>query len=241
MGQKVNPKGMRIKINSLWESSWYADRKNYAEYLHRDVELRDTLKKKLKGAGIGKIEIHRSNKKVVVNVYTSKPGVIIGKQGESIDKLRDKLGKKFHDQFEINILEVKKPDLNAAIVAANIAAQIEKRISYRRAAKQCIQKVMDAGAKGVKIRVSGRLNGVEISRSEFYKDGNIPLQTFRADIDYAAARSETTYGTLGVKVWIYKGNVYRKVSEMVRGETGAKANAAREIESQTAAARNQNQ
>lgn len=223
MGHKVNPKLMRIQINTQWDSSWYADKKNYSKYLHRDIELRDELNKRLKNAGVDTIEIQRSNKKVIVNVHTSKPGVIIGKQGESIDKLKEKLQKKFHDQFEINIVEIKRPDISAKIIGQNIAQQIEKRISYRRAAKQAIQKGMEAGAKGVKIQVSGRLNGVEISRSEFYKEGNIPLHTFRADIDYARVRAETTYGTIGIKVWVYKGNVYKRISEMVRGEMGTKA------------------
>jgi small subunit ribosomal protein S3 len=223
MGQKVHPKLMRIQINTQWDSSWYADKKNYAKYLHRDIELRDELRKRLKNAGIDKVEIQRANKKVIVNVHTSKPGVIIGKQGESIDKLREKLQKKFNDQFEINIVEVRKPDLSAKIVGQNIAQQIEKRISYRRAAKQALQRAIDAGAKGIKIQVAGRLNGVEIARSEFYKEGNIPLHTFRADIDYAKTRAETTYGTIGIKVWIYKGNVYTKVSEMVKEEMGVKA------------------
>ena len=223
MGQKVNPKSMRLQINTTWDSSWYADKKNYAKYLHRDIELRDELNKRLRNAGIDKIEIQRSNKKVVVNVNTSKPGVIIGKQGESIDKLREKLQKRFHDQFEINILEIKKPDISAKIIGQNIAQQIEKRISYRRAAKQAIQRAIDSGAKGIKIQLNGRLNGVEIARSEFYKDGNIPLHTFRADIDYARVRSETTYGTIGIKIWVYKGNIYKKMSEMIRGETGVGA------------------
>ena len=223
MGQKVHPKLMRLQINTTWDSSWYADKKNYAKYLHRDIELREELSKRLRNAGIEKVEIQRSHNKVVVNVRTSKPGVIIGKQGESIDKLREKLQKKFRDQFEINILEVKKPDISARIVGQNIAQQIEKRISYRRASKQAIQRAMDSGAKGIKILVAGRLNGVEIARSEFFKDGNIPLHTFRADIDYARVRSETTYGTIGIKVWIYKGNVYKRVSEMISGETGINA------------------
>ena len=223
MGQKVNPKSMRLQINTTWDSNWYADKKNYAKYLHRDIELRDELSKRLRNAGIEKVEIQRSNKKVIVNVRTSKPGVIIGKQGESIDKLREKLQKKFHDQFEINILEIKKPDISAKIIGQNIAQQIEKRISYRRAAKQAIQRAIDAGAKGIKIQLAGRLNGVEIARSEFYKDGNIPLHTFRADIDYARVRAETTYGTIGIKIWVYKGNIYKKMSEMVRGEMGVGA------------------
>lgn len=223
MGHKVHPKLMRLQINTQWDSAWFADKKNYAKYLHRDIELRSELNKRLRNAGIDRIEIQRSNKKVIVSVYTSKPGVIIGKQGESIDKLKEKLQKNFHDQFEINILEVKRPDLSAHIVGQNIAQQIEKRISYRRAAKQAIQHSMDAGAKGIKIQVSGRLNGVEISRSEFYKEGNIPLHTFRADIDYSKTRAETTYGTIGIKVWIYKGNVYKKVSEMMKEEMGSKS------------------
>jgi small subunit ribosomal protein S3 len=205
MGQKVHPKSIRLNITTKWPSSWYVRKGEYAKTLHRDISLRKEIQTMLPDAGIADIEIQRSNKKVIINIHSSKPGIIIGKKGASIEDLKNKLKKKFKEQTEINIVEIKKPDLNAQVVAENIANQI-----YRRAAKQSIQKIMDAGAIGAKITVGGRLNGVEISRSEFFKDGNIPLHTFRADIDYATAGAPTTYGMIGIKVWIYKGNVYKR-------------------------------
>ncbi len=209
MGQKVNPISLRIGIIRTWDSKWYADRKSYAKHLHNDLALKAFIRKKLSSAGVDKIEIERSAKKVVVNIHASKPGLIIGRQGVAIEDLRDELSKKFNENIEVNVIEISQPDLSARLLAESVATQIERRIAYRRAVKMAIQKAMEAGAKGVKIKVGGRLNGVEIARREFFKEGNIPLHTLRADIDYHEARSNTTYGVIGVKVWIYKGLVFK--------------------------------
>lgn len=220
MGQKVNPKSLRIGIINSWPSRWYADRKDYAKKFHADLELKKFLSKKLKSAGVVKIEIERSAKKVVANISAAKPGLIIGRQGVAIEDLRDILSRKFNENIEVNIHEVPEPDLAAALIAEVVVQQIERRVAYRRAVKMGIKKAMEAGAKGVKIQVSGRLNGVEISRSEIYKEGNIPLHTLRADIDYVQVPANTTYGVIGVKVWIYRGLVFKtkkhtKVEEVI--------------------------
>jgi len=178
--------------------------------LHNDLKLKKIISEKLDKAGVTLIEIERSAKKVTANVHAAKPGLIIGRQGVGIEDLRDFLKTKFHENIDINVLEVKDPDLSAVLLAQMVASQIERRIAYRRAAKMAIQKAMEVGAKGVKVQVSGRLNGVEISRCEYFKDGNIPLHTLRADIDYASVKSHTTYGVIGVKVWIYKGLVFKR-------------------------------
>ena len=208
MGQKVHPKGIRIGINRTWDSKWYAGKRNFAKLFLQDTEIRKTIGVKIKDAGIARIEIERSIKNVIVNIYSAKPGVIIGRQGAAIEQLKADLEKKFNERFEINIKEIKKPELEAVLVADGIARQIEKRIAYRRAAKMAIQKTMESGAKGVKIFVGGRLNGVEIARSEMFTEGKIPTQTLRADISYAMDRASTTYGIIGVKVWIYRGEVF---------------------------------
>ena len=213
MGQKVNPKGLRIGINKTWDSMWYADKKNYKKFLHEDFAIRKFLKKLLKDASVSKIEILRSAKQVTLNIHTGKPGLIIGRQGEGIERVKEKLQKEFGQNFIINIKKVKKPELDATLIADSIARQVERRIPYRRAAKGALQKAMEMGAKGVKIFVAGRLNGVEIARSEFFKDGNIPLHTLRSDIDYAKSTSRTTYGAIGIKVWVYKGQVFNKKEE----------------------------
>lgn len=210
MGQKVNPKGLRIGINKTWDSMWYADKKNYKKFLHEDFAIRKFLKKLLKESSLSKIEILRSAKQITLNLYTGKPGLIIGRQGEGIEKLKEKLNKELGQNFIINIKEIKSPDLDAVLVADSIARQVERRIPYRRASKAAIQKAMELGAKGVKIFITGRLNGVEIARSEYFKEGNIPLHTLRSDIDYATSTSHTTYGAIGIKVWIYKGLVFQK-------------------------------
>jgi len=209
MGQKVNPKIIRLHITHTWPAKWFARKRRYAELLIRDIELRKKIHELLPDAGISKIEIQRSNKNMVVIIHTAKPGIIIGKQGDKIDHLKKKLSQKFGESIQINIKEIKKIDLDAKVVGDNIARQIERRISYRRVSKQAIQKAIDAGAIGVKIFVVGRLNGVDIARGEYFKDGNIPLHTFRADIDYARSTAATTYGAIGIKVWIYKGNIYK--------------------------------
>lgn len=209
MGQKVSPKSIRMQITHTWPGKWYARKRKYTDLLIRDIKLRSTIHELLPDSGISKIEIQRSNKKLSVTINTAKPGIIIGKQGDKIEDLKKKLKQEFDEQMEINIKEIKKPDLDAQVVGDSIARQIERRIAYRRAAKQAIQKAIDAGAIGVKVFVSGRLNGVDIARREYFKEGNIPLHTFRADIDYAKSTAVTTYGAIGIKVWIYKGNIYK--------------------------------
>lgn len=209
MGQKVNPKSLRIGIINSWHSKWYAEGRDYAKKLHADIELKKFLAEKLKSAGVVKIEIERSAKKVVADISAAKPGLIIGRQGVAIEDLRDMLKKKFNENIDVNIHEVSQPDLCAPLIGEMVVAQIEKRVAYRRAVKMGIKKAMEAGAKGVKIQIAGRLNGVEISREELYKEGNIPLHTLRADIDYASMPANTTYGVIGVKVWIYRGLVFK--------------------------------
>jgi len=210
MGQKVNPIIQRIGIIKTWDSKWFAPKKKFAKYLHQDFEIETIIGKELADSGIGRIEIQRSANKVNIIIHTAKPGTIIGKQGANVDVLRDKLKKTFNEDFLISIREIKKPALNAKLLAESIAAQIEKRVSYRRACKMGIERALESGAKGVKISMAGRLNGVEISRSEFFAQGKIPLHTFRANIDYAMCHAKTEYGTIGVTVWIYKGDVFNR-------------------------------
>ena len=210
MGHKVNPKVVRLGITREWDSKWYASKGNYAKLFHQDVSIEKLIKEKIEMEGFSRLEILRVKGKVILNIHTSKPGLIIGRGGDSIEKLKDLLTKKFKETFAINIKEVKKPMLDANIVAESIARQVEKRISYRRAAKMAMEKTIESGAKGVKIYLGGRLNGVEISRSEFFSKGKVPLHTFRADIDYASAAAQTTYGKIGIKVWIYRGEVFKK-------------------------------
>ena len=207
MGQKMDPNGLRLGIIKDWNSKWYADSKNFADYLVEDYKIRKYIDKKLHVAGISKIEIERTAKFVKINVYTAKPGLVIGKGGNLAETLKTELEKMIGKTVNLNIVEVKKTDLDAQLVAENIAMQLEKRISFRRAMKQCMQKTMKAGALGIKTAVSGRLGGADMARTEFYKEGTIPLQTLRADIDYGFHEADTTYGKIGVKVWIYRGEV----------------------------------
>ncbi len=207
MGQKMDPNGLRLGIIKDWNSKWYADSKSFADYLVEDYKIRKYIDKKLHVAGISKIEIERTAKFVKINVYTAKPGLIIGKGGNLAEALKAELEKMINKQVNLNIVEVSNIDLDAKLVAENIAMQLEKRISFRRAMKQCMQKTMKAGALGIKTAVSGRLGGADMARTEFYKEGTIPLQTLRADIDYGFAEADTTYGKIGVKVWIYKGEI----------------------------------
>lgn len=207
MGQKMHPHGLRVGVISDWNSKWYADSKNFGDYLVEDHKIREYVKKKLYVSGISKIEIERTAKFVKVNVCTAKPGVVIGKGGNLAESLKQELSKMINKEVNLNIVEVKDIDTNAQLVAENIAGQLERRISFRRAMKQCMQKSMKAGALGIKTAVSGRLAGADMARTEFYKEGTIPLQTLRADIDYGFAEADTTYGKIGVKVWIYKGEV----------------------------------
>ncbi|HEY8363224.1 MAG TPA: 30S ribosomal protein S3 [Tissierellaceae bacterium] len=207
MGQKVNPHGLRVGIIKDWDSKWYADKKNFDELLIEDYKIRDYIKKKLYIAGISKIEIERAANRVKVTVHTAKPGMVIGKGGAGVEELRLELEKLTKKSVVVNVEEIKVPEIDAQLVAENIAAQIEKRVSFRRAMKQAIQRAMRFGVKGIKTAVSGRLGGADMARTERYSEGTIPLQTLRADIDYGFAEADTTYGKIGVKVWIYKGEV----------------------------------
>ena len=217
MGQKMDPNGLRLGIIKDWNSKWYADSKNFADYLVEDYKIRKYIDKKLHVAGISKIEIERTAKFVKINVYTAKPGLIIGKGGNLAEALKAELEKMINKQVNLNIVEVSNIDLDAKLVAENIAMQLEKRISFRRAMKQCMQKTMKAGALGIKTAVSRRLGGADMARTEFYKEGTIPLQTLRADIDYGFAEADTTYGKIGVKVWIYKGEILPSKKNNVEG------------------------
>ncbi len=207
MGQKVNPHGLRVGIIKDWDSRWYADSDDFADNLVEDYKIREFLKKKLYHAGISKIEIERTADRVKVLVYTAKPGVVIGKGGSEIEKLKGELAKYSAKKILVDIKEVKRPDSDAQLVAENIAQQLENRISFRRAMKSCMGRAMKAGAKGIKTCCSGRLGGADMARKEFYSEGNIPLQTLRADIDYGFAEANTTYGKIGVKTWVYHGEV----------------------------------
>ncbi|WP_160678896.1 30S ribosomal protein S3 [Clostridium sp. C8-1-8] len=208
MGQKVHPHGLRVGVIKDWNAKWYADKKNFADNLVEDHQIREFVKKELFSAGISKIEIERAAKRVKLNIHTAKPGVIIGRGGSGIESLKGKLEKFIKEKnVLINIVEVKNAEANAQLMAENIASQLEKRISFRRAMKQTIQRAMRTGVKGVKTACAGRLGGAEIARTEFYHEGTIPLQTLRADIDYGFAEADTTYGKIGVKVWVYNGEV----------------------------------
>ena len=207
MGQKVNPHGLRVGVIKDWDSRWYASDEEFSDYLVEDYNIRKYLKKKLASAGVSKIEIERASDRIRVIVFTAKPGVIIGKGGTEIDKTRAEIEKMTGKKVKMDITEIKRPDRDAQLVAENIAQQLENRVSYRRAMKSCMGRTMKAGALGIKASCGGRLGGADIARTEFYSEGTIPLQTLRADIDYGFAEANTTYGKVGVKVWIYKGEV----------------------------------
>lgn len=222
MGQKVNPHGLRIGIIKDWDTKWYANDKTYGDLLVEDVKLRRYIKKKLYISGISRIEIERAANKIKVNISTAKPGLVIGKGGSGIDELRKELEKLTQKNVLINISEIKSPEVDAQLVAENIASQLEKRISFRRAMKQSMSRAMKLGAKGIKTACAGRLGGAEIARTEHYHEGTIPLQTLRADIDYGFAEADTTYGKIGVKVWIYKGEVLPAVKKERKAEGGVR-------------------
>lgn len=207
MGQKVHPKGLRIGVIRDWDGRWYANRKEYADLLHEDLEIRKKIKERFFTAGISRIEIERAANRAKITIHTARPGMVIGKGGQEVDLLRRQLERQTGKQLQINIVEVKRPELDAQLVAENIAFQLERRISFRRAMRQAQSRAMRFGAQGIKIRVSGRLNGAEIARTEWTPEGSVPLHTLRADIDYGFAEADTTYGRIGVKVWIYKGEV----------------------------------
>ena len=209
MGQKVNPNGFRLGVNRTWSSRWFS-KSNYAKFLHQDLEIKSYVEKKLKNASISKINIERAAKKIRISIYSSRPGIIIGKKGADIEDLKNKLTKLSNLEVFLDIKEIRKPEVEAKLVAENIATQLEKRVSFRRAMKKSVQSSIRLGAKGVKILCSGRLGGAEIARNEKYNEGSVPLHTLRSDIDYATAEAETTYGIVGIKVWINKGVILKK-------------------------------
>ena len=206
MGQKVKPIGLRLGINRTWDSRWFAE-KNYSELLHKDLNVRKYLMEKLKAAAVSKVVIERPAGRARVTIYSGRPGLIIGKKGQDIEKLRNELSKKLDLEVSLNILEIRKPEVDAKLVAENIAQQLERRVSFRRAMKRSVQSAMRLGAAGVRINCAGRLGGAEIARTEWYREGRVPLHTLRADVDYGEAEANTTYGICGIKVWIFKGEV----------------------------------
>lgn len=216
MGQKINPTGLRVGIIRDWDSKWYAD-KDFANYLHEDLHIRKYIQEKLTDASVSIVEIERAAKRVNVSIHTAKPGMVIGKGGAEVEKLRKELNDLTGKRVHINIVEIKRPDLDAQLVGENVAEQLENRVAFRRAVKQAMQRTMRSGAKGIKVQVAGRLNGADMSRVESYSDGTVPLHTLRADIDYAWVEAMTTYGKLGVKVWIYRGEILPAKKNAVKG------------------------
>ena len=210
MGQKINPIGLRLGINRGWDSTWFAKKKDFGRYLIEDFKIRNYIKKNIINSGVSEIIIERSSKKCTVSIHTSRPGFVIGKKGSDIEKIKNKISRLTTNEVVLNIKEVKKPETNSYLVAENIAQQLVKRVSYRRAMKRSMQSALRLGAKGIKVSCSGRLGGNEIARTEWLRDGSIPSHTLRADIDYAEAEALTTYGIIGIKVWIYKGEIFTK-------------------------------
>jgi small subunit ribosomal protein S3 len=213
MGQKVHPTGIRLGIVKDWTSTWFANSGNYADYLNMDLEIRDYIRQRLSQASVSHIQIARPANNAVITIHTARPGIVIGKKGEDIDKLRKEVSRRMGIPVSINIEEIRKPELDARLVAESVAQQLERRIMFRRAMKRAVSNSMRIGAQGIKIRVGGRLNGAEIARNEWYREGRVPLHTLRADIDYGTAEANTTYGKIGVKVWIFKGEVIGKGEE----------------------------
>jgi small subunit ribosomal protein S3 len=216
VGQKVNPHGMRVGVIQDWDAKWYAE-KDFADKLHEDLAVREYIAEKLSDASVSRVEIERAANRINVSIHTAKPGMVIGKGGSEVDALRNGLNNLTGKRVHVNIVEIKRPDMDATLVAKSIAEQLENRISFRRAQKQAIQRTMRSGAKGVRTMVAGRLNGADIARSESFAEGSVPLHTIRADIDYANEEADTTYGKIGVKVWIYKGEVLPEVKEAKKG------------------------
>lgn len=206
MGQKVNPIGMRLGINRTWDSRWYAD-SGYGELLQEDLEIRSYLLKRLGQAGVSKVVIERPSKKARITIHTARPGVVIGKKGADIEKLRSQISQMTESEVHLNIVEIRKPEIEAQLVAENVAQQLERRVAFRRAMKRAVQSAMRLGAQGIRINAGGRLGGAEIARTEWYREGRVPLHTLRADVDYGVARADTAYGTCGVKVWIFRGEI----------------------------------
>lgn len=219
MGQKVNPKGLRIGIIRDWDAKWYADKKNFSDFLIEDHKIRKYIKSTFYTAGISRVQIERAANRIKVSIYTSKPGIVIGRGGAEVDALRRKLVQMTGKHVNVNIVEIKVPELDAQLVAENIASQLERRIAFRRAMKQTVNRTMKFGAQGIRVACSGRLGGAEIARTEWYSEGKVPLHTLRADIDYGFAEANTTYGKIGVKVWIYKGEVLPE-AKVAAGEGG---------------------
>ncbi|MGB5716534.1 MAG: 30S ribosomal protein S3 [Gammaproteobacteria bacterium] len=213
MGQKVHPTGIRLGIVKDWTSTWYAGTDNYADYLNMDLEIREYIRKRLAQASVSRIQISRPAHNAVITIHTARPGIVIGKKGEDIDRLRKEVSQRMGIPVNINIEEIRKPELDATLVAESVAQQLERRIMFRRAMKRAVSNSMRIGAQGIKIKVGGRLNGAEIARSEWYREGRVPLHTLRADIDYGTAEANTTYGKIGVKVWIFKGEVIGTADE----------------------------
>jgi len=225
MGQKVHPIGIRLGIVKDWTSKWYADSKNFANFLNLDLQVRDFIKNALKNASVSRVQIERPANNARITIHTARPGIVIGKKGEDVENLRQKISQMMGVAVNINIEEVRKPELDATLVAENIAQQLERRIMFRRAMKRAVTNAMRLGALGVKVRISGRLNGAEIARTEWYHEGRVPLHTLRADIDYGLVEANTTYGVIGVKVWLFKGEVYEK-GKLDGAVTAEPANAA---------------
>ena len=223
MGQKVHPTGIRLGIVKDWTSKWYADSRNFANYLNQDLEVRAFLKKKLAHASVSRIQIERPARNAMITVHTARPGIVIGKKGEDIEALRKEVSQKMGVPVHINIEEIRKPELDAQLVAESVAQQLERRIMFRRAMKRAVTNSMRLGAQGIRIKVAGRLNGDEIARSEWYREGRVPLHTLRADIDYGFAEARTTYGVIGVKVWIFKGEVIGMPAQVAEAESAKKA------------------
>jgi len=220
MGQKVHPKGFRVGVLEGWESRWFAERE-YATLLHDDIRIREFIKKRLYHAGIAKIEVERAANKAKINIYTARPGIVIGKKGVEIEKLKTELSQQTDREVYLNIHEVRRPDLDAQLVSENVALQLERRVAFRRAMKESVTRAIRMGAQGVKVRCSGRLGGAEIARTEWYREGRVPLHTLRADISYGVAEARTTYGVIGVKVWIFRGEVLTKEEEQHRSTVSA--------------------
>ncbi len=220
MGQKVHPKGFRVGVIEGWESRWFAER-DYATLLHDDIRIREFIKKRLYHAGIAKIEVERAANKAKINIYTARPGIVIGKKGVEIEKLKADLAQRTDREVYLNIHEVRRPDLDGQLVSENVALQLERRVAFRRAMKESVTRAIRMGAQGVKVRCSGRLGGAEIARTEWYREGRVPLHTLRADISYGVAEARTTYGVIGVKVWIFRGEILTKDEEQHRSPVSA--------------------
>lgn len=223
MGQKVNPVGIRLGIVKDWNAKWFADSKNFADYLNTDLKVREFLKKKLSQASVSRIQIQRPARNAYITIHTARPGIVIGKKGEDIEALRKEVSGMMGIPVHINVEEIRKPELDAQLVAESVAQQLEKRIMFRRAMKRAVSNAMRLGAQGIKINVAGRLNGAEIARTEWYREGRVPLHTLRADIDYGFAEARTTYGVIGVKVWIFKGEVFGVGEQAAEAEPAKKA------------------